>query len=357
MTIPGGFGEDVSQPSVVSFAHPFVIGANLIAGLFSAMLYGITTLQTYVYYMHYSEDSSTMKVVVAAIWILDTLNVSLMCHMLYYYLITRYGDPTSFEYIVWSFPASYLVNVRYIYLASRRDRISTAFQLFVVIIVRLFFAHKIYYLSRREVRWRVTAPIILLALAHFGFGMGVVGLILANDKISTATKLWFSTELPCEVTGFLSEVLITVSLCVLLYDRGSDSAFPRTKRLLNTLIVYAVNRCVLTFFFGVAGFVGTFNNQALWEIGMIFIMGKLYANSLLASLNTRQHLRSIVTSTVSNPHVGAIHFAKPPKLSGGIGSSVDGGMRFDDPRGMAVIDITTEPAFDKTTTMRRGAEV
>ncbi|KAI5985071.1 hypothetical protein EDD15DRAFT_2304331, partial [Pisolithus albus] len=47
-----------------------------------------------------------MQSIVAVIWILDTLHVSFMCHMLYYYLITNYGNPTSLEYIVWSFPVS-----------------------------------------------------------------------------------------------------------------------------------------------------------------------------------------------------------------------------------------------------------
>ncbi|KAI6122071.1 hypothetical protein F5141DRAFT_1094626 [Pisolithus sp. B1] len=84
--------------------------------------------------------------------------------------------------------------------------------LFVIIIVQVFFAHKIYHLCRREVRWMVTVPIILLVLAHFGFGMGIVGLMLANNEFSTVTQFWSSTELPCGVTGVLSEVLITVTL-------------------------------------------------------------------------------------------------------------------------------------------------
>ncbi|KAI6158499.1 hypothetical protein EDD17DRAFT_1621543 [Pisolithus thermaeus] len=82
MGIPGGFG------------------CALIAGLISAMLYGITILQTYLYYMTYcSEDASIVKSLVAATCILDTLHVSFTCHMLYYYLITNYGVPTSLEYI------------------------------------------------------------------------------------------------------------------------------------------------------------------------------------------------------------------------------------------------------------------
>ncbi|KAI6139609.1 hypothetical protein EDD17DRAFT_1671345 [Pisolithus thermaeus] len=64
----------------------------------------MTTLQTYVYYMHFSGDTSTIKFFVGATWILDTVHVVFMCHMLYYYLITNYGVPTSLEHDVWSFP-------------------------------------------------------------------------------------------------------------------------------------------------------------------------------------------------------------------------------------------------------------
>lgn len=103
-------GPYTSHPNDMSVEIPHDFGLALVGGLVSAMLYGITTLQTYIYYMHYSDDASTMKSVVAAIWILDTLHVSFMCHILYHYLITNYGVPTSLEYIVWSSPASTLVN-------------------------------------------------------------------------------------------------------------------------------------------------------------------------------------------------------------------------------------------------------
>ncbi|KAI6107863.1 hypothetical protein EV401DRAFT_2001140, partial [Pisolithus croceorrhizus] len=53
---------------------------------------------TYVYYMHFSGDTSTIKFFVGATWILDTVHVVFMCHMLYYYLITNYGVPTSLEH-------------------------------------------------------------------------------------------------------------------------------------------------------------------------------------------------------------------------------------------------------------------
>ncbi|KIK21414.1 hypothetical protein PISMIDRAFT_681379 [Pisolithus microcarpus 441] len=124
MGIPGGFGS------------------ILFEGLVSAMLYGITTLQTYMYFMHYAEDASTTKFLVIAIWILDSLHISLICHALYYYLITNYDVPTGLEYIVWSFPASLVMN------------------LLMIVAAQFFFAYKIYYLCRPQVKWLVTAPIV-----------------------------------------------------------------------------------------------------------------------------------------------------------------------------------------------------
>ncbi|KAI6118547.1 hypothetical protein EDD16DRAFT_988381 [Pisolithus croceorrhizus] len=89
-----------------------------------------------------------------------------MCHMLYYYLIINYGNPMSLEYIVWSFSASVLVNS------------------LVITIVQSFFAHKIYHICRRQLRWLVVSPIILLILVGFGFGTGTVVVILVNNALS-----------------------------------------------------------------------------------------------------------------------------------------------------------------------------
>ncbi|KAI6122024.1 hypothetical protein F5141DRAFT_1094271 [Pisolithus sp. B1] len=106
---------------------PDGFGSALIGGLISAVLYGIATLQTYAYYMHYSEDTLTVKFLVTGVWVLDTLRLSFVCHVLYYYLITNYGIPTSLLYMVWSLPASILVHI----IGSSA--------------VQCFFVHQIYY--------------------------------------------------------------------------------------------------------------------------------------------------------------------------------------------------------------------
>ncbi|KAI6107180.1 hypothetical protein EDD16DRAFT_1898917 [Pisolithus croceorrhizus] len=337
----------------------------------SAMLYGITTLQTYVYYMHYSEDTSVIKLMVAAIWLFDTLHVSFMCYTLYYYLITNYGNLLSLEYIVWSFPVSLAANL--VVITMVQLYVILIFWLMLILYVASFFAYKIYHLCRRKVRWMVTAPITLSVLAHLGFGVVTVvtmysGLSnhfttmlisvcrLINNQASAVSQARFYSATPAVSAVVLAEILITTSLCVLLYDRGSRSAVPRTKRLLNTLIIYAVNRCLLTLLVTIAQLVVDANDQAAWTMGLDFIVGKLYANSLLASLNTRQHLRSQGSGPESSVHANTIHFANLPKPSEDERSSKDG-ERYFEARGGAILDITTVPVHDKIPALRGEEEV
>ncbi|KAI6003040.1 hypothetical protein EDD15DRAFT_1453411 [Pisolithus albus] len=245
--------------------------------------------------MHCSEDTSTVKLLVAATFILDTLHVSFMCHTLYHYLITNYGEPMSLKYIVWSYPASAAVN------------------LLVVVMVQLFFTHKIHCLCRRGVRWLVTVPILFFVFAHYGFGMVTV-LTLFNTRMSIITQTWYYSITPSAATVAVAEVLITVSLCVLLYDGGFYSSCPRAKRLINTLITYATNRCLLTLLVVISELALNIDQQAFWTMGLNFIVGKLYTNSLLASLNAREQLRSQGSNTVSILNISTLKCADPRTL-------------------------------------------
>ncbi|KAI6101546.1 hypothetical protein EV401DRAFT_2026914 [Pisolithus croceorrhizus] len=92
MGIPGGFGS------------------TLIGGLISAIpVLHLLVMQTYVYYMHYSDDASAIRVLVTVVCIScppvnACLTCRVVCHFLYYYLVTNYGIPTSLLYMVWSLP-------------------------------------------------------------------------------------------------------------------------------------------------------------------------------------------------------------------------------------------------------------
>ncbi|KAI6139856.1 hypothetical protein EDD17DRAFT_1670609 [Pisolithus thermaeus] len=120
---------------------------------------------------------------------------------------------------------------------------------------------------------------------------------------------------------------------------------------MNTLVIYAVNRCFLTLLFAIAECVTIVGNEYTWAMGFEFNIGKLYANSLLASLNTRQYVPPI-----SDLAVKTVHFGNTLNLSGDKEILTDG-KRHLHVREMAIIDVAAVPTFDKTTVLCRKGEV
>ncbi|KAI6131004.1 hypothetical protein EDD16DRAFT_1538047 [Pisolithus croceorrhizus] len=171
---------------------------------------------------------------------------------------------------------------------------------------------------------------------------------LVNHEASIVTRITFYGVTPAVAIMALAEVLITISLCVLLYDRGSSSALPRTKRLLKTLIIYAVNRCSLILLVATAMFAMVLEAQDMWFLALSFVIGKLYTNSFLASLNSREHLRSHGAGTPPDLRIGVVRFANPPKFLEDIESFKKKAGIVDVPE-VAVIDVTIDLTPDKTT--------
>ncbi|KAI6095197.1 hypothetical protein EDD16DRAFT_1680177 [Pisolithus croceorrhizus] len=181
------------------------------------------------------------------------------------------------------------------------------------------------------------------------------------------------TGTPALAAFVLADILIAVSLCTLFYNNGSCSVFPRTKRLLNTLIIYTVNRCLLTLLVTIAQlvavrtpyyeatmlllhFLQSATHQYVWTVTLDFIIHGLYANSFLASLNARQYLQTQASSTVSDSRISTVDFAKVSNRQGYVESSDDGAGLFCI-REEAVIGITADPSLGKVTALHREGEL
>lgn len=68
------------------------IGIFLIGSLFSVCLFGVNSLQAWLYYQHYPTDTAGMKATVAWVWILDTVHAIFLGHGVYFYVIRGFGD-------------------------------------------------------------------------------------------------------------------------------------------------------------------------------------------------------------------------------------------------------------------------
>ncbi|KAI6139612.1 hypothetical protein EDD17DRAFT_341614 [Pisolithus thermaeus] len=276
-------------------------GAAFIGGMVTAVLYGITTLQTYLYFMNYPNDDVPTKLFVAAIWVLDTAHITLMCHALYYYLVSSYGVTTSLAYGIWSLFASVAVNLT------------------IACAVQAFFTNQV---CRPRLRWLVTLPIIITVLAHLGFGIETVVFMFIKKQLSSLSQLTYYAVTPFGAALVVSDVFIAVALCLLLRENSSLTVFPRTKHLINILMIYAINRCLLTSAVAIAEVaLWAVNPENSWFMAVDFTIGKLYANSLLASLNSRNFVRRSRHSGDPEFFLTSIHLADLPTSSGDMGSS------------------------------------
>ncbi|EJD06420.1 uncharacterized protein FOMMEDRAFT_144475 [Fomitiporia mediterranea MF3/22] len=257
-----------STAAAVSVKDTF--GSAYIGAMIMMILYGITCLQTYLFFFNYPKDSLPIKFLVSVLWVLDTFHISLVSHTMYHYLITNFNNVPALDIEVWSLPLSLGMNV------------------VIAFLVQCFFTHKIHGLSGRN--WWITVPTALFVVAHFGFGIETMVEFFIKGEFRRLSELLYYAALPFAITAIISDVAITAALCYLLQHK--KTSFQSTNTLINYLILYAINRCLLTSIMAIVEVIVfvTLPNT-FWFLAIDFIIGKCYVNSLLATLNSRHALR------------------------------------------------------------------
>ncbi|KAF5356383.1 hypothetical protein D9758_009513 [Tetrapyrgos nigripes] len=123
-------------------------------------------------------------------------------------------------------------------------------------------------------------------------------------ELARLQTIVISSMVPMLVFRISADILICTSLCYTLWDYRPH-AEARSRKLISTLIVYAMNRFVLTTMIVIAQMVVLITRPA--SIGAMvieFVTIHLYINSLLATLNARHRLRGIAESYVSDFELG-----------------------------------------------------
>lgn len=236
------------------------------------VLYGITSLQTFIYYTFYIDDGVHLKTLVASIWLLDTLHIVLVCHTLYYYLVVNYNNPAVLGSGIWSLWLSVLVNC------------------IISCVVQGFFTVRLHSVMGRKARNWMIPLIATVVVLHFAFGAETAILGMVIQVFTEFQKKTSISAVPFAVFAVVSDFLIAGSLCVTL--QKTRSYFMTTNNIINQLMIFSINRCLLTAGAAVIEII-LFSAlpDALWYLALDFVIGKLYANSLLASLNTRHSIR------------------------------------------------------------------
>jgi len=251
---------------------PTTYGALLIGGLLATGLSGTVTVQSFSYIRLYPTDLLRNRALVGAVWIMDTAHTSLIWASIWTYLITNFGDTSKIDMI------------------PRTVAMSIALTAILTFLVHCFFAHRIHKLSRGD--WRVTIPLSICAFLRLCSASVTTGEMIHMETFSS-----FKHEFRWVFTlglalSSLVDVLIAVFLCHSLRGSRKASANSSMDHVINSVILYTFENGSITCTATIVSMVCWLampNNLVF--MGLHFVIGKLYANSLLATLNARKQLQ------------------------------------------------------------------
>ncbi|KAJ3920369.1 hypothetical protein F5877DRAFT_77184 [Lentinula edodes] len=303
------------------------MGAMFIGVLFAAVLYGgewttnnhnkiaevsssdllllAACIQTWYYYIH-QKDRWPLRFLVAAVMIVDTLHQALIAHTVYTYLITNFGNAPELLNTVWSLLAEVLVNVRIldyhlgIWATSDHRSDSRASRLYLF---KGSYNPPIINEGGRQsyppitVSWLIESGNFLLVAAEFVsvFVFGVIGLTRVHtfvelSDILKASYFDYGLSITVNVLAAVADTYIAGLLTLLLHT--SRTGFQRSDSIINKLIIFSINTGALTSLCAIASMLSILLAPATFiYISFFFCMGRLYANSLLATLNIRTLIR------------------------------------------------------------------
>ncbi|KJA28299.1 hypothetical protein HYPSUDRAFT_33631 [Hypholoma sublateritium FD-334 SS-4] len=262
-------------------------GALLLGGLFASGFSGFVALQSLLYFKLFPNDGTPLKSLVLIVWAFDLAHTALVWASLWDYMITNIANVSYGEYI----PETIALTI-----------VLTAILTFLT---QCFFAHRIFHLSRRN--WYITAPVVILAVGRLACACvsGAEMIEMQYFENFRAKFRWlFSMGLALS-SG--ADILITALLFILLRKSKADSV--SLDDIIDACILYTFEIGSLTSVTTVVSLIcWVVLDDSLIFLGLHFLIGKLYANSLLASLNSRQRFRrSRATVTafdlLSMPHI------------------------------------------------------
>ncbi|KAI0822121.1 hypothetical protein BC628DRAFT_698975 [Trametes gibbosa] len=276
---PNGTAPDplATPPQLQSLDDTF--GALLIGCFVGFIQYGWTVNQCYTYFSAYPNDRRALKSLVATVLVLETFHTILCMHICYYYLTTNYFNPAALEKAVWS------INLLGVVTGA------------VILASQSFFLRRVWMIGQKFRPLVIVAGVLLVG--EFGFATAVTVDTFVHPTLHNNNQAWMN----CAGVGMavLADTILTAALIFSLHR--SRTGIRRTDSLIDLLIMYSINTGLVT---GVTNMLSLVFALAMPDnliyAAIVIVATKLYANSMLAVLNSRRSLladRTIVHTTPS----------------------------------------------------------
>jgi len=247
----------------------------------ATFLFGLTTVQTYLYYQDFSDDPRILRILVAVIWFIDLAHQICCSHFVYFVTVTSYG------------------NIHF--LDSRPPRsfggtlLLTSLSLFLV---QAFYNYRIWSARGQKIIASVLSLLLLARLVSSFVSIGYAEKMISISDFFVRYR-WFMTSV--YIIGAVEDVIMTLALCHDWYTQRHSELY-RSSLLVDRLIIWVIGTGMLTSIVAVAlaicfGLMGTTN--LVWA-AFFLPMPRFFTNSMLVSLNARSSLRSAETTKPIN---------------------------------------------------------
>ncbi|KII88017.1 hypothetical protein PLICRDRAFT_42607 [Plicaturopsis crispa FD-325 SS-3] len=237
-------------------------------------LLGCLSLQVYTYSISSSRDRRGLKLLVYGVYLLDVAQTAFATYCAWVQLILGPHGFGSVEELIWA------VSVLILFAGI------------VSFVVQCFFARRIWILKNTPAMHVVAVCIFVLAVVQCIFALASASLTFETAKL----KANQTVEVPMIwlASSFLCDILISGSLFHILTGARAQTPFKAMESLLTRLSATAVQTgCITAVPAGLQLVAATLdklpadNGGNQWYYFFTFVLGKLYSNMLLASLNAR----------------------------------------------------------------------
>ncbi|KAI1784929.1 hypothetical protein LXA43DRAFT_1040218 [Ganoderma leucocontextum] len=249
------------------------LGCIVVGLIVSSILYGITVLQAYIYFQQNARDFIKVKVLVSILVFLDTTATASITAGAFVFFVNDFGTQETLK----NTPPSLALE--------------TGANALIATVSQFFFAYRLWIFSGKNTV--LTGTIVVLSILSLGPALWTAAFFLDANSLFNLGLL--KVRVIASLANGLSaicDILIAAGLCYYLHI--GRSGFKTSDTIIDRLMLYTIECGALTAMCQTAILV-TF---AALPGRIIFIpfqlvVGKLYCNALLATLNVRKKIRAL----------------------------------------------------------------
>nr|GAT51675.1 predicted protein [Mycena chlorophos] len=233
---------------------------------------GVLTLQAFVYYENFPKDHIVLKLLVAAVWVLDLAHLILVSQSCYHYLIGSWGDSAA------------------LLVSTTELDLHLVFVGFACFICQCFFISRIWSFSHKN--WILSVALGIPCLVVLVLETNISAEITRIASVAAFNQ--FTGEV-LSVFALAAAVDVAIALILVWYLQQGKTSFGRSSFVVGRIVQYTVATGLATSILAVADLiVYLVTPHTFIFIAMHFSMGRMYTNALLATLNSRSKLREVL---------------------------------------------------------------